>query len=124
MHVHLPIIRGPPPLRMPAPALLHAPVHAHFPLACTALHACNCAPSAHAHAVAHGCLPACLPPPPLSTSRPRPRPALPGNVLSPSLLLQAYYIDVQNRRADYITTFLEKLVDWDAVAARFTAAKA
>ncbi|KAG2501256.1 hypothetical protein HYH03_001063 [Edaphochlamys debaryana] len=34
----------------------------------------------------------------------------------------AYYIDVQNRRADFIQTFLDKLVSWDAVAARYAAA--
>ncbi|PNH11408.1 Superoxide dismutase [Fe], chloroplastic [Tetrabaena socialis] len=34
----------------------------------------------------------------------------------------AYYIDVQNRRPDYITTFLTSLVDWESVAARYAAA--
>ncbi|MFH1135274.1 MAG: Fe-Mn family superoxide dismutase [Pseudomonadota bacterium] len=29
----------------------------------------------------------------------------------------AYYLDYQNRRADYIKVFLDKLVDWDFVAA-------
>ena len=28
----------------------------------------------------------------------------------------AYYLDFQNRRPDYITTFLDKLVNWDFVA--------
>ncbi len=36
----------------------------------------------------------------------------------------AYYIDVQNRRPDYITTFMEKLIDWEAVATRYAAATA
>lgn len=31
----------------------------------------------------------------------------------------AYYLDVQNRRSDYITVFLDKLVNWDAVEARY-----
>jgi Fe-Mn family superoxide dismutase len=29
----------------------------------------------------------------------------------------AYYLDYQNRRPDYVTTFLEKLVNWDFAAA-------
>lgn len=33
----------------------------------------------------------------------------------------AYYIDVQNARPTYIDTFVEKLIDWDAVAARYEA---
>ncbi|EPS68741.1 superoxide dismutase, partial [Genlisea aurea] len=35
----------------------------------------------------------------------------------------AYYLDFQNRRPDYISTFLEKLVSWEAVSARLDAAK-
>jgi Fe-Mn family superoxide dismutase len=31
----------------------------------------------------------------------------------------AYYLDYQNRRPDFIQVFLDHLVDWDAVAARF-----
>ena len=34
----------------------------------------------------------------------------------------AYYLDYQNRRADFVTTFLDKLVDWDRVAERMAAA--
>ncbi|MFM7652725.1 MAG: superoxide dismutase [Vulcanococcus sp.] len=34
----------------------------------------------------------------------------------------AYYIDYQNRRPDYISTFLDKLVNWDFVAANLAAA--
>ncbi|TWU16060.1 superoxide dismutase [Allorhodopirellula heiligendammensis] len=34
----------------------------------------------------------------------------------------AYYLHYQNRRPDYITAFFD-VVDWDAVAARFAAAK-
>jgi len=30
----------------------------------------------------------------------------------------AYYLDFQNRRPDYVTTFLEKLVNWDFVNSR------
>lgn len=33
----------------------------------------------------------------------------------------AYYIDFQNRRPDYITTFLEKLVNWDFANANLAA---
>ncbi|KAK6135575.1 hypothetical protein DH2020_030683 [Rehmannia glutinosa] len=36
----------------------------------------------------------------------------------------AYYLDFQNRRPDYISTFMEKLVSWDAVNSRLEAAKA
>ncbi|CAN0860658.1 Superoxide dismutase [Fe] 2, chloroplastic [Linum grandiflorum] len=36
----------------------------------------------------------------------------------------AYYLDFQNRRPDYISTFMEKLVSWEAVSARLVAAKA
>ncbi|EPS69428.1 superoxide dismutase, partial [Genlisea aurea] len=36
----------------------------------------------------------------------------------------AYYLDYENRRADYISTFVEKLVCWEAVSARLDAAKA
>ncbi|GLT83914.1 hypothetical protein SLE2022_021780 [Rubroshorea leprosula] len=36
----------------------------------------------------------------------------------------AYYLDFQNRRPDYISTFMEKLVSWDAVSLRLEKAKA
>lgn len=36
----------------------------------------------------------------------------------------AYYLDYQNRRPDYISIFMENLVSWDAVSARYEAAKA
>lgn len=36
----------------------------------------------------------------------------------------AYYLDFQNRRPDYISTFMENLVSWDAVSSRLEAAKA
>lgn len=34
----------------------------------------------------------------------------------------AYYLDYQNRRPDYISTFVEKLVNWDYVAQNLAAA--
>jgi Fe-Mn family superoxide dismutase len=34
----------------------------------------------------------------------------------------AYYLDYQNRRPDYMTTFLDKLVNWEFVAANLAAA--
>ncbi len=34
----------------------------------------------------------------------------------------AYYLDYQNRRPDYIQTFLDKLANWDFAAANFAAA--
>ena len=36
----------------------------------------------------------------------------------------AYYLDFQNRRPDYIKTFMTNLVSWEAVSARLEAAKA
>ncbi|CAN6461205.1 unnamed protein product [Victoria cruziana] len=36
----------------------------------------------------------------------------------------AYYLDYQNRRPDYVSVFLEKLISWDAVSARLEAAEA
>jgi Fe-Mn family superoxide dismutase len=36
----------------------------------------------------------------------------------------AYYLDYQNKRPDYIQTFLESLVNWDFVAANYQAATA
>ncbi|XP_021286752.1 superoxide dismutase [Fe], chloroplastic [Herrania umbratica] len=36
----------------------------------------------------------------------------------------AYYLDFQNRRPDYISMFMEKLVSWEAVSARLEKAKA
>jgi len=35
----------------------------------------------------------------------------------------AYYLDYQNRRPDYVKTFLDKLVNWDFVNANLKAAK-
>ena len=34
----------------------------------------------------------------------------------------AYYLDYQNKRPSYIDTFVEKLINWDFVAANFAAA--
>ncbi|XP_045808422.1 superoxide dismutase [Fe], chloroplastic-like [Trifolium pratense] len=36
----------------------------------------------------------------------------------------AYYLDYQNRRLDYISVFIDKLVSWDAVSSRLEKAKA
>uniref|UniRef100_UPI001CB8B611 superoxide dismutase [Fe], chloroplastic-like n=1 Tax=Erigeron canadensis TaxID=72917 RepID=UPI001CB8B611 len=35
----------------------------------------------------------------------------------------AYYLDFENRRTDYISTFLNKLVSWETVSSRLEAAK-
>ncbi|MCO5600738.1 hypothetical protein L7F22_054853 [Adiantum nelumboides] len=35
----------------------------------------------------------------------------------------AYYLDFQNRRPDYISTFVDNLISWDTVAARLEPAK-
>jgi Fe-Mn family superoxide dismutase len=45
-------------------------------------------------------------------------------ILTMDVWEHAYYLDVQNRRPDYMTTFVDKLVNWEAVAARYTAATA
>jgi len=34
----------------------------------------------------------------------------------------AYYLDYQNRRPDYLTTFMNELVSWDAVGKRLHSA--
>ncbi len=43
-------------------------------------------------------------------------------ILTVDVWEHAYYIDVQNRRPDYLTTFIEKLINWDKVAERYAAA--
>lgn len=43
-------------------------------------------------------------------------------ILTVDVWEHAYYIDVRNRRPDYLTTFIEKLINWDAVAARYAEA--
>lgn len=45
-------------------------------------------------------------------------------ILTMDVWEHAYYLDVQNRRPDYMTTFVEKLIDWDNVAKRYEAATA
>lgn len=43
-------------------------------------------------------------------------------VLTVDVWEHAYYIDVQNRRPDYLTTFIDKLINWDAVSKRYETA--
>jgi len=43
-------------------------------------------------------------------------------ILTMDVWEHAYYLDVQNRRPDYMTTFVDKLIDWESVGKRFTAA--
>lgn len=45
-------------------------------------------------------------------------------ILTMDVWEHAYYLDVQNRRPDYMTTFVDKLINWDEVAKRFAAATA
>lgn len=44
-------------------------------------------------------------------------------ILTMDVWEHAYYIDVQNRRPDYIQTFINELINWDKVAERYAAAK-
>ena len=43
-------------------------------------------------------------------------------ILTMDVWEHAYYLDFQNRRPDFMASFLDKLVSWDAVAARYAAA--
>lgn len=43
-------------------------------------------------------------------------------ILTMDVWEHAYYLDTQNRRPDYMTTFVDKLINWDAVEARYKAA--
>eukprot|EP00879_Flechtneria_rotunda_P001514 GHRR01001671.1.p1 GENE.GHRR01001671.1~~GHRR01001671.1.p1 ORF type:complete len:178 (+),score=70.54 GHRR01001671.1:35-535(+) len=43
-------------------------------------------------------------------------------ILTMDVWEHAYYLDVQNRRPDYMTTFVDKLIDWENVAKRYAAA--
>ncbi|XP_021848665.1 superoxide dismutase [Fe], chloroplastic isoform X1 [Spinacia oleracea] len=45
-------------------------------------------------------------------------------ILTVDVWEHAYYLDFQNRRPDYLSIFMENLVSWDAVNARYEAAKA
>lgn len=45
-------------------------------------------------------------------------------ILTMDVWEHAYYLDVQNRRPDYMTTFVDSLINWDEVAKRFAAATA
>merc|ERR1719183_2379091 len=44
-------------------------------------------------------------------------------ILTMDVWEHAYYVDYKNMRATYVTTFLDKLVNWDFVSANFAAAK-
>lgn len=43
-------------------------------------------------------------------------------ILTMDVWEHAYYLDVQNRRPAYIDTFVDKLINWDEVASRYSAA--
>nr|QBY35575.1 chloroplast iron superoxide dismutase 1 [Dunaliella salina] len=45
-------------------------------------------------------------------------------ILTVDVWEHAYYLDYQNRRPDFIQTFLDKLVSWDAVSNRYAKATA
>eukprot|EP00882_Tetradesmus_deserticola_P001061 GHRQ01001148.1.p1 GENE.GHRQ01001148.1~~GHRQ01001148.1.p1 ORF type:complete len:233 (+),score=96.85 GHRQ01001148.1:183-881(+) len=45
-------------------------------------------------------------------------------ILTMDVWEHAYYLDFQNRRPDFMTNFVDNLVDWAAVAKRFEAATA
>ena len=44
-------------------------------------------------------------------------------VLTCDVWEHAYYLDYQNRRPDFLTTFVDHLVNWDYVAERIKSAK-
>lgn len=44
-------------------------------------------------------------------------------ILTVDVWEHAYYLDFQNRRPDFIQTFMDNLVNWDAVAQRYQAAQ-
>jgi len=43
-------------------------------------------------------------------------------ILTMDVWEHAYYLDVQNRRPDFITNFIESLIDWERVEQRYIAA--
>lgn len=45
-------------------------------------------------------------------------------ILTMDVWEHAYYVDFRNRRPDFMTNFLDNLVDWNTVAARYEAATA
>ncbi len=45
-------------------------------------------------------------------------------ILTMDVWEHAYYVDFRNRRPDFMTNYLDNLVDWSAVAARYEAATA
>jgi Fe-Mn family superoxide dismutase len=45
-------------------------------------------------------------------------------ILTVDVWEHAYYIDARNARPAYLTTFVDKLIDWDSVGKRFAAATA
>jgi hypothetical protein len=53
-----------------------------------------------------------------------PAPPLTGAHCVQDVWEHAYYLDFQNRRPDFMTTFINELVCWDKVAERYAAATA
>lgn len=45
-------------------------------------------------------------------------------ILTMDVWEHAYYVDFRNRRPDFMTNYLDNLVDWNTVAARYEAATA
>jgi superoxide dismutase len=62
----------------------------------------------------------CVPDPAPKSDRPPPLPLL----LLNAVWEHAYYIDWQNKRGDFITTFMNDLICWEIVAERYARATA
>ena len=56
--------------------------------------------------------------------RPAPRPQPAGRCSTIDVWEHAYYVDYRNKRPDYLTAFLDHLVDWDFVAKNLSSSAA
>lgn len=57
------------------------------------------------------------------THSPQPAPGCPlTSLLLPPAVAAADYLDMQNRRPDFLTNFVDNLIDWERVTKRYEAA--